>query len=195
MLSTIALVVAGLSTGSKIGLAVVGGAFIAFALISSFVLPRRNPNFPGKGLWIYITVCVLFFLAMLTAVLVFGKEEPEAKGETPAHTTTAATTTAQATTTTAATTTTGGGGGGATQGDAAAGKAVFESAGCSGCHTLKAAGATGNVGPNLDDLKPSEEAVANQVTHGGGAMPAFKGQLSEKQIQDVAAYVVQATKG
>ena len=45
MLST-SLVVAGLSTGHKIGLATVGGAFIVFALVSSFVLPQRNPSFP-----------------------------------------------------------------------------------------------------------------------------------------------------
>ena len=54
MLSTISLVVAGLSTGHQIGLAAVGGCFIAFALISSFVLPRRDPNFPGKHMPVYI---------------------------------------------------------------------------------------------------------------------------------------------
>jgi mono/diheme cytochrome c family protein len=71
----------------------------------------------------------------------------------------------------------------------AAGKSVFESAGCSGCHTLKDAGSTGNIGPNLDQLKPSKTAVQTQVTNGGGAMPAFKGRLSGKQISDVATYV------
>jgi mono/diheme cytochrome c family protein len=88
-----------------------------------------------------------------------------------------------------ATTTTpssGGGGGGGVQ---ASGKQVFTSAGCSGCHTLKDAGATGNVGPNLDQLKPSKATVAHQVEVGGGAMPAFKGKLSDAQIQAVAAYV------
>ena len=69
------------------------------------------------------------------------------------------------------------------------GKQVFASAGCGGCHTLKDAGASGNVGPNLDQLKPSKDRVAHQVTVGGGAMPAFKGQLSDAQIQAVAAYV------
>jgi mono/diheme cytochrome c family protein len=69
------------------------------------------------------------------------------------------------------------------------GKSVFESAGCSGCHTLKNAGATGNVGPDLDQLKPSESAVQHQVENGGGAMPAFKGKLSPAQIQAVAQYV------
>jgi len=84
-----------------------------------------------------------------------------------------------------ATTTTGGGGGGAE----ADGKAVFAKAGCGGCHTLKAAGATGNVGPNLDQLKPSKEATARQVATGGGGMPPFKGQLTDAEIQAVAAYV------
>ena len=85
------------------------------------------------------------------------------------------------------TTTTGGGSaGGGAKPD---GKQVFASAGCGGCHTLKDAGTTGNVGPNLDQLKPSKAVVAHQVEVGGGAMPAFKGQLSDAQIQAVAQYV------
>jgi mono/diheme cytochrome c family protein len=74
-------------------------------------------------------------------------------------------------------------------GDATAGKAVFASAGCGGCHTLKDANATGNVGPNLDDAKPSDELVMDRVTNGKGVMPSFKGQLTDQQIADVAAYV------
>ena len=86
-----------------------------------------------------------------------------------------------------------GGGSTATTSSAAKpdGKAVFASAGCAGCHTLKAAGATGNVGPNLDQLKPAEATVVHQVENGGGAMPAFKGQLSQAQIDAVAAFVSQ----
>ena len=38
----------GLSTTSTIALAVMAGIFIAFALLSSFVFPSRNPDFPGK---------------------------------------------------------------------------------------------------------------------------------------------------
>ena len=100
MLSTIFPVVAGLSSGHKLGLGLVGGAFIVFALISSFVLPRRNPNFPGKHMGVYITIVVLFFVAMLSAVIIFGRESKEAEAGSP---TTAATTTAP--TTTAPTTT------------------------------------------------------------------------------------------
>ena len=82
-------------------------------------------------------------------------------------------------------------------GDPVAGKTVFETAGCKGCHTLKDAGATGTVGPNLDTVSPppSLSLVVARVTLGRGAMPSFKGQLTTKQIADVAAYVVKATGG
>jgi mono/diheme cytochrome c family protein len=79
----------------------------------------------------------------------------------------------------------------AAEGDAAAGAAVFTSAGCGGCHTLAAAGSAGAVGPNLDDVKPDYAAVMDIVTNGRGAMPAFSGQLSEDDIKNVAAYVSQ----
>ena len=71
----------------------------------------------------------------------------------------------------------------------AEGKKVFESAGCTGCHTLADAGATGSVGPNLDEAKPDAARVTDRVTNGQGAMPAFKGQLSDDEIAAVAAYV------
>ena len=87
------------------------------------------------------------------------------------------------------------GGGGAAEGDPAAGKTVFASAGCVGCHTLADANASGSIGPNLDDAKPDHDLVVERVTNGMGAMPSFKGQLSEQDIQNVAAYVVQATSG
>ena len=83
---------------------------------------------------------------------------------------------------------TGGGGGG--QGDAAAGKDVFASAGCGSCHTFSDAGSTGTVGPNLDDSSIDFDGAVQQITDGGGGMPPFSGQLSEQQIADVAAYVV-----
>jgi cytochrome c oxidase subunit I len=71
----------------------------------------------------------------------------------------------------------------------AAGKQVFASAGCGNCHTLSAAGAHGNVGPNLDSLRLSPPKVEATVKAGPGAMPSFKGQLSEKQIKQVARFV------
>ena len=73
--------------------------------------------------------------------------------------------------------------------DAAAGRAVFASAGCSGCHTLEAAGAGGQIGPNLDSLRPTYAVVHAKVESGGGGMPSFRGQLSPQQIEDVAAFV------
>ena len=79
------------------------------------------------------------------------------------------------------------------QGDAEAGKAVFASAGCGGCHTLEEAGSSGSVGPKLDGLNLSFDRVKEQVENGGGAMPAFKGQLTDQQINDVAAFVSQAS--
>jgi mono/diheme cytochrome c family protein len=177
MLST-SFVVAALSTGHKIGLASIGGAFIVFALVSSFVLPRRNPSFPGRGgVGWYVLLGTLFFVAMITAVLVFGREKKEAEA---AGTTTS--TSAPATSTSTPSPAPG-------SGDAAAGKIVFKSSSCGGCHTLKDAGSTGTVGPNLDQLKPGFARVKRQVENGGGPMPAFKDTLSAKQIDDVAAYV------
>jgi len=72
------------------------------------------------------------------------------------------------------------------------GKAIFK-AECAGCHTLAAAGSSGMVGPNLDQLKPKQPIVVHQVTNGGGVMPAFKGKLSPKQIQAVASFVASST--
>ena len=69
------------------------------------------------------------------------------------------------------------------------GAKIFKGAGCAGCHTLAAAGATGTTGPNLDQLKPAMDIVVRQVTNGGAVMPAFKGKLSPAQIQAVAKYV------
>src|SRR5262249_18533806 len=79
-------------------------------------------------------------------------------------------------------------------GNPVAGKQVFASAGCAGCHTLAAAGSTGTTGPNLDKAKPSLALVLRRVTTAYRAMPSFNGQLSRQQIQDVAACVVQSTR-
>src|SRR4051812_46553595 len=97
------------------------------------------------------------------------------------------TTSTQQTTSTpeAGTTSTGGGG---TQQASAQGKQIFTQ-NCAGCHTLKDANASGKVGPDLDQLKPDEPTTERQVTNGGGAMPAFKGQLKPDEIQAVSQYV------
>jgi mono/diheme cytochrome c family protein len=80
-------------------------------------------------------------------------------------------------------------------GDATAGRKVFLTAGCTSCHTLKDAGSTGTIGPNLDQAKPPLSLAVDRVTKGAGQMPSFKGQLSDKQIADVTAYVVTKTGG
>jgi mono/diheme cytochrome c family protein len=76
-------------------------------------------------------------------------------------------------------------------GNPSAGKPIFLTAGCKGCHTLADAGATGTVGPNLDSLASqlTLAIVTRQVENGGAVMPAFKGQLTPAQIDAVAKYV------
>ena len=83
------------------------------------------------------------------------------------------------------------------KGDPTAGAGIFAKAGCGGCHTLAAAHATGTVGPNFDTVspKPDFRLATARVTLGKGVMPSFKGQLTDQQIADVAAYVVKSTGG
>jgi mono/diheme cytochrome c family protein len=120
-----------------------------------------------------------------TVTVATGARSTTGQSTTTAATTTAATTTTQATTTSA----------GGNAGNASSGKAIFASAGCASCHTLKAAGANGTIGPNLDDRKPSVDKVVERVTEGKGVMPSFKGQLTASQIQSVAAFVSSSTRG
>jgi mono/diheme cytochrome c family protein len=72
----------------------------------------------------------------------------------------------------------------------AEGKEIFV-ADCGSCHTLQAAGTSGTVGPNLDELAPEEAAVEQQVFDGGGPMPAFgkEGTLDAEEIKAVATFV------
>jgi len=106
------LLLAALSTGSKIGLGLVGAAFVGFALASAFLIPAFRPDFPGRrGLPAFLTVTVALFVAMMFAVFFFGREPSEGHAaeatatETshppppPAATTTRSTTTAPTTTT------------------------------------------------------------------------------------------------
>jgi cytochrome c6 len=101
---------------------------------------------------------------------------------TPASTTPSTTTTG----TTPATTTTAG----ASSAQLALGKQIFlVKADCGSCHTLKDAGSTGTLGPNLDQLKPPLARVQHQVEIGGGPMPKYKGTLTKAEIAAVSAYV------
>jgi mono/diheme cytochrome c family protein len=185
----------GLSTTSTIALIVMAAIFITFALLSSFVFPSRNPDFPGKKWrWGYVVVCVILFTLMMGTVVVFGKEDEEKKAENVAGAHPGET---------SSTTTTPNPKPPATNegvappqyrnGDPAAGKEVFASMPCGSCHTLSAAGSSGTIGPNLDEAKPSEALIADRVVNGKGTMPSFKTQLSDKQIADLVAFVYQST--
>src|SRR4051794_24963374 len=68
------------------------------------------------------------------------------------------------------------------------GAQVFADSGCGGCHTLKAAGASGAIGPNLDNTSLDAAGVEQVVTGGRGSMPAFGGRLSPAELKAVAAY-------
>jgi cytochrome c551/c552 len=113
--------------------------------------------------------------------------------------------------TTAPATTGGGTTGGSSGGDATAGKAIFTgSAGCSGCHTLAPAGATGTVGPNLDNISadqkasgvPLDQFIEESITDpdkyiakgfSQGVMPTtFGTSLSQSQVADLVALISQA---
>ena len=60
---------------------------------------------------------------------------------------------------------------------------------CGVCHTLKAAGSAGNIGPDLDQLKPSMSQIIYAVTNGIGVMQAWEGILTYEEIEAVAYYV------
>ena len=93
----------GLSTGHKIGLGLAVLGFAGFSLIVSMLVPRWYPEFPGRGLRVFLVTCVLLFVGMMTAVIVLARESSEAEAKGPETTTEATTTTATTTTTGAAT--------------------------------------------------------------------------------------------
>lgn len=64
---------------------------------------------------------------------------------------------------------------------------------CAICHTLKDAGAAGEIGPSLDELKPDAARVAKALRTGVGQMPAFP-HLTEAQVQALARYIEQVTR-
>jgi uncharacterized cupredoxin-like copper-binding protein len=93
----------GLSTGHKLGLGLAVLGFAGFSLIVSMLVPRWYPEFPGRGLRVFLVTCVLLFVGMMAAVIVFGRESSEAEAKGPETTTEATTTTGTTTTTGAAT--------------------------------------------------------------------------------------------
>jgi uncharacterized cupredoxin-like copper-binding protein len=99
-----AVLLLALSTGHKVGLGLAVAGFAGFALIVSILVPRWWPQFPGRGLAVFLVAVVLLFLGMISAVEFFGKESGEAKAE---EATTEATGSQSQTTATAQATTTG----------------------------------------------------------------------------------------
>jgi mono/diheme cytochrome c family protein len=196
----------GLSTGNAVGLALIAGAFVVFALLSALVIPRRWPQFPGRGLGWFIAATLVFFVATLGAVEVFAKEEPEeaVAGETatePEETTTepeGTTTEPEGTTTEEAQPPPA-----PAQGDPAAGEQVFMAQGCGGCHTFSAAGTNGSTGPNLDEALQGgdpefvQESIVDpnkEIASGfpPNVMPQNYGQdLTQKQLDDLVAFLTQ----
>jgi len=78
------------------------------------------------------------------------------------------------------------------------GKTLFMSGAvpaCAICHTMEDAGATGAIGPNLDELKPDFERVKKIMKEGAGSMPSFSATLDDASMDAIAAYVVHATGG
>jgi cytochrome c551/c552 len=197
-------VLSALATSHKVGIAVIAGVFILFALASSFLLPAVRPSFPGRHVGLFVVVAALLTAGMLASVIALAsepKEEHPAAGGEETTTTTAGPTT---TPTTTGATTTGRERGPA--GDAAAGKALFDAQGCTACHTFKPAGSTAKVGPDLDNLvgdarkanrgSPAEYAAESiedpsaYVVPGypKGVMPTFN--LSDKQVADLVAFLL-----
>jgi mono/diheme cytochrome c family protein len=186
-----------LTTNQKFGLAGTAAVFIAFALISALLIPRGKPDFPGRrGLVPFILVTAILTIAMLGAVEVFAKEEhPEA--EAPGETTPEPPPPPTTTETTGTTTTTE-----QPPGSPAAGRAVFTSAGCGGCHTFAPAGTSGSVGPDLDEALQGQDpefirqSIVDpnaEITQGfsAGVMPQNFGQeLSPQQLDDLVAFLM-----
>ena len=73
----------GITNGGKLGLGLVAGLFIVFAILSSFYFPRRDPNFPGNRLGAFVAVAALLFVLTMAGVVVFARRRRRARGESP----------------------------------------------------------------------------------------------------------------
>ena len=75
-------------------------------------------------------------------------------------------------------------------GDAAAGAKLY-AAQCSACHGANRAGMAGTF-PALTDVgkRLDQKQVKEKIRKGGGLMPPF-GHLSEKDVEDLAAFLKQ----
>ena len=158
------VLIATLSAAQKAGIAGMGAAFIIFALVSSFVIPRYRPDFPGRRVWPYVGLVACFFVAMMVVIVFVGREKSEAKAE--ASTTPTSTSPSP--------------GPASPKGDPVAGKAIFTAQGCVACHTFKPAGVEGHGGPDLDKL------AADAKTANRGSVE----QYAAESITAPNAYVV-----
>jgi mono/diheme cytochrome c family protein len=188
-----------LTTNQKLGLGGTAAVFIAFALLAALVIPRGNPDFPGRrGLVPFVLVTVILTIAMLGAVEVFAKEEEHA-AEQPGQTTPEPEPPPPPP--------------GETEqqppppmrtepsGSPEAGKAVFAAQGCGACHAFAAAGSSGTTGPNLDEALSGKDAafVRQSIVdpnaeiaegYGPGVMPqTYEDQLSPAQLDDLVAFL------
>jgi|RhiMethySRZTD1v2_1073278.scaffolds.fasta_scaffold36838_7 mono/diheme cytochrome c family protein len=151
--------------------------------------PKRRRNEYTAEAFLILFVLFFAFAAGIAGYAIGHSVASDDNNNTPAAETTAEQTTTEATTSQETTTE------GETTGETNAaggepeGEAVFNSAGCAACHTFKPAGATGMVGPNLDNVNLTEAQVQRQVENGGGGMPAFKDRLSQAEIREVARFV------
>lgn len=187
----------GLSTGQKLGLGLVAGAFVVFALAVAVWLPRYRPDFPGRSVRLFVLVAVAFTIGTLAAVVFFAKEsEEEAEA---AHTGQVVETGTAGETAPPAP---------APRGDPAAGKVLFASQGCAACHRFTPAGSSGTIGPSLDSLAADAEAAdrgsleeyARESIEDPGAYltPSYENamagafpKLSESQVDDLVAFLLQ----
>jgi cytochrome c551/c552 len=176
---------------------------------------RRNPWTSTGEVFVWVLFALLLLPAGITGYVIGHYTSLGKSASTVVHTVTIGTsqsTTSQSTTTSAATTgttsatTTSSSGGG----NAAAGEAVFKANGCAGCHTFKPAGATGQIGPNLDTAPTSDAKADNNMDltafvkqsiqdpdayiakgFSKGIMPTnFGTKLSPTELNDVVAFIV-----
>ncbi len=146
--------------------------------------PKRRRNEYTAEAFLILFVLFFAFAAGIAGYAIGHSVASDDDNNTPAAETTAEQTTTEATTTEGETTGETNAAGGEPEGEA-----VFNSAGCAACHTFEPAGATGMVGPNLDNVNLTAEQVQRQVENGGGGMPAFKDRLSAAEIREVSNFV------
>lgn len=75
------------------------------------------------------------------------------------------------------------------------GRQLFNDWSCGACHALADAQGEGHVGPAFDGNPNLDKAFAvDRITNGSGPMPSFGGQISDEDIDLLAAYIVQTKK-